>query len=173
MKSYAFPYRGRGQAGTALVEFVFVVMILVAMTFGVIDFCRVISTRQVMINLTREGSNLASRSTPITNTVNAIMASAAPLKIDTKGRIIVTAVLNNNGKLEISDQLSKGGVAATSKIGTGVKKLAKMPPTTIPVPRSGQKVYVTELFYSFQPITPIGKILNLVLPTQLYEVAYF
>jgi Flp pilus assembly protein TadG len=160
-------------SGQATIEFVFIFFILAALVFGLIDFCRVISTRQVMINLTREGSNLASRNTALTNTVAAILASASPLNIGTKGRIIVTAVTNSNNLYTITDQISEGGITAVSVIGTGVNTPATMPATTVPIPPLGQTVYVTELFYSFEPITPIGKLLELALPTQLYEVAYF
>ena len=37
----------------------------------------------------------------------------------------------------------------------------------------GQTIYVTEVFYSYQPVTPIGNMLNVVLPSTLYEAAYF
>ena len=41
-------------------------------------------------------------------------------------------------------------------------------------PQLNQTVYVTEVFYSFQAITPIGNFLSkTLLPTQLYNVAYF
>ena len=53
--------RGRCRSGQALVEFLFVVVILMVMLFGMIDFCRAISTWQVMVNVSREGSNLAAR----------------------------------------------------------------------------------------------------------------
>ena len=37
----------------------------------------------------------------------------------------------------------------------------------------GKTVYITEVFYSYQPITPIGSLLGIVMPSTLYEVAYF
>ena len=38
---------------------------------------------------------------------------------------------------------------------------------------SGQKVYVTEVFYKFSSATSVGKLLTSVLPSQLYSVAYY
>ena len=47
-------------------------------------------------------------------------------------------------------------------------------PATIPsLPQPNQTIYVTEIYYSFQAVTPIGKLLNVTLPTRLYDAAYF
>jgi Flp pilus assembly protein TadG len=165
--------RANDCAGQALLEFVFVCVMMLALSFGLIDFGRAIYQRQVLTALTRDGSNLASRGTTLTNTVDAVISSANPLDITTKGRVIVTAVFNSNGVYTISGQLSKGGLGATSKIGVGTGNPANMPDTTLPIPPLNQTVYVTEVFYSYTPITPIGKLLQMALPTNLYDVAYF
>jgi hypothetical protein len=39
--------------------------------------------------------------------------------------------------------------------------------------QANQTIYVTEIFYSFRPITPIGNILHVVMPSTLYQAAYF
>ncbi|HUI05735.1 MAG TPA: TadE/TadG family type IV pilus assembly protein [Verrucomicrobiae bacterium] len=170
----------RDRAGQALVEFVFVAAMLLLFVFGLIDFCRAISTRLVLTNLSREGSNLASRSTPITNAVDAVIAAANPLDINAHGRVIITAVAYDaHGNLIITNQLAKGGVAtfdSDTKVGLVVGTHVKsgwIPPTTPSLPVGNQFVYVTEVFYDFQAATPIGKFLNFTLPSPLYDVAYF
>jgi len=163
---------GQGESGQAFIEFTFVALAMIVMLFALIDFGRVIYERQVMVNLTREGSNLASRGTSLTNTLTAITNSAAPLNISTKGRVILTAVYNNNGSLVVSNQLSAGGIFASSKVGT-TGGPATLPATAFTIPQSNQYLYVTEVFYSYAPITPIGKLLSITLPTQLYDAAYF
>jgi len=126
-----------------------------------------------MTNLTREGSNLASRGTDLPQTAAAVVAGAAPLDLNRKGRVIVTSVLNNGGSFRITGQTSQGGISATSKVGSGIGNPAKLPTAAPQIPQPNQTVYVTEVFYSYQPITPIGKMLKIVIPSTLYDAAYF
>jgi Flp pilus assembly protein TadG len=174
LKSQPVPMRrARSCSGQALLEFVFVSFMMIVLLFGLIDFGRAIYQRQVLTALTREGSNLASRGTSLSNTVEAVINSASPLDIIAKGRVIVSAVYNSNGTYRVTAQVSKGGVNATSKIRNGVGTPAVMPATPVAIPPSNQTAYVTEVFYSYTPITPIGKLLNFTLPSSLYDVAYF
>ena len=63
-------------------------------------------------------------------------------------------------------------LGATSQIGSVVGGTAILPATV--VPQLNQTVYVTEVFYKYKPITPIGNLLTgTVLPSQLYDVAYY
>jgi Flp pilus assembly protein TadG len=168
----------RDRSGQALVEFMFVASILLLLLFGLIDFCRALSVRQVIINLTREGSNLASRGTDINVAADAVVASAAPLDIDTpSGKVIITAVINVNGDFIVTNQVSRGQLSATSKIGPGgigsTVSTNFIPSTPVTIPKPNKIVYVTEVFYSFQAVTPIGDFLNFTLPSPLYDVAYF
>jgi Flp pilus assembly protein TadG len=167
----------RDRSGQALVEFMFVASILLLLLFGLIDFCRALSVRQVITSLTREGSNLASRGTTMSDAVDAVVASAAPLDIDTaSGKVIITAVINVNGAFTITNQVSRGLLTATSKIGTGVGAPVSttwIPNTAVPIPKANKIVYVTEVFYDFKAVTPIGAFLNFTMPSPLYDVAYF
>jgi hypothetical protein len=59
----------RGSAGSergqAILEFVPVMILMLTMTFAVVDFSYLIWQHQIIIGLTREGSNLASRDTSL------------------------------------------------------------------------------------------------------------
>jgi Flp pilus assembly protein TadG len=169
-----------GESGQALAEFAFVAMLLIVLAFGIIDFSRAIFDKQVIDHLSREGSNLASRGTDPALAATAVVNDAPPLNLATSGRVIITTVTNNGTSYNITDQVSQGGISATSKIGSYNPKLANNP-ATLPIaatsasaiPQPNQTAYVTEVFYSYQALTPIGSILKIVLPTQLYDVAYF
>lgn len=161
-----------GSSGQAIVEFTISAMVLVTLVFGLIDFSRAVYDIEVMKSLTGEGSSLASRGTSLTDTASAVVLAAAPLDLNDKGRVIVTSVFNNNNSLKITGQASQGGIAALSLVGNVVGGLATLP--TGAVPQVNQTVYVTEVFYSYKPITPIGNFLSkTTLPSQLYDVAYY
>lgn len=164
----------RNRAGQALIEFTFVAFMMIVMLFGLIDFGRAVYERQILTNLSREGANLASRSTDFTNTISAVMLSSSPLQLNTKGRVIITSITNFNGTARIASQLAQGSLtAATSKVGTTVGGAATLPATAFALPRPNQTLYVSEVYYTYAPITPLGKLLTLTLPTRLYDAAYF
>jgi hypothetical protein len=41
------------------------------------------------------------------------------------------------------------------------------------IPQSNQTTFVTEVFYGYSPVTPIGRLVGLTLPSTLYDAAYF
>src|SRR5271157_1916127 len=159
-------------SGQALIEFAISVTVLLTLLFAVIDFGRAIYDVEVMKNLTGEGSSLASRGTSLSDTATAVVGGATPLDLNDNGRVIVTSVFNNNNSLKVTGQASQGGIAALSKIGNVIGGAATLPSAAIP--QVNQTVYVTEVFCNYKAITPIGNFLSKnVLPSQLYDVAYY
>ncbi len=167
--------RCRGdERGQALVEFVFCSLMLLVLVFGLIDFSRAIHDKQLMSGLTRQGSNLASRGTSLQDTVSALVTQGNSLDVGTQGKIILTSVANVNGVAKVTGQAeSVGGITVTSRVGTGMGQPASLPATANLVLQKGQTIYVTEVFYSFQMVTPVGNLLKLALPSTLYAAAYF
>jgi len=168
-------FRRSNNRGQAIVEFLLFAMVLVLLFFGLIDFGRVIQDRLILINLSREGSNLASRGASLTTTMTDVINDAAPWNMNANGRVIVSSVLNSNGTFLITEQVASGGLsgtAAPSRIGH-MGGSATLPATTVPLPQPNKYLYVTEVYWPFTPLTPIGQLLGLTLPSVLYDVAYF
>jgi Flp pilus assembly protein TadG len=161
------------ESGQALVEFTVILVLTVILALGAIDFGRILSDLEVMSGLTRQGSNLASRGTSLSDSAAAVVSGDAPLDLSRNGEVIVTAVTSVNHVNKITGQVSQGGIVYTSKIGQGVGNLATIPLAAAPMLQTGQTIYVTEVFYSFQAVTPLGNLVKMVMPSTLYEVAYF
>jgi len=151
---------------------------LVLLAFGMIDFSRALYDHEVMINVSREGSNQAARgggtsiNAALSNAITAVVLGAAPLDFaGSNGKVIISAVFNNAGNITVISQATRGTLStANSLVGT-VGSGAKMPKTSPQIPSTNKTMYVTEVFYGFAPVTPVGKLF--MSPTQLYDAAYF
>jgi Flp pilus assembly protein TadG len=170
-----------GESGQALMEFAIIASVMIILALGVIDFGRAIYDKEVLSDLSRTGSNLASRgscggtvSLCLSTAANAVITEPSDLNMVANGLVIVTSVTNYKGVTTITGQYSQGnGSLGSSKIGSAVGGPANLPVTVPPIPPANQTIYVTEVFYPFAPITPIGKFMTIVFPATLYDVAYF
>jgi len=161
------------QSGQAMLEFAIIASLVIIMVFAIIDFGRAFNQMQVMVGLTRQGSNLASRGTSLTDSAKAVVAGDAPLDLNTNGEVILTSVTNNASGNIITGQVTQGAMSQASKIGQGVGATASLPSNAIAMMQPGQTIYITEVFYTYQPITPISTLLNIVMPSTFYQAAYF
>jgi|SRR5208282_2426229 len=177
-------------SGQALVELALVVVLLLILVCASIDFGRALNTLQVMSELSRQGSNLALRLEGTSSCDNLctavadVLAGESGLNLAGNGKIIITSLSEtlsgsetvgpSGGPYTIAEQdVSSGGLSATSKLGTTVG--ASVTLTGAPGLQKGQFLYVTEIFYGFTPATGIGALTNNIvgMPSTLYDIAYF
>jgi len=182
IEGLAWAKRLADERGGALVEIAMCLPFLCILAFGTIEFSEMILDYQVMNGLTRQGSDLASRGTDLSTTVSALVTQGASLSISTQGRIFVSEVSDardSSGNLIANDPIivnqveSPTGIAATSVVGSTVGGAATMPASATSVLNGGQTLYVTEVFYSYNPLTPLGGFLNTSFASTLYDAAYF
>jgi Flp pilus assembly protein TadG len=164
-------HRLNDRSGQALLEFVFIATFMLILAFGLIDFARALIARQVLTNVTREGANLASRGTSMTNAMQAVITSASPLNLNQTGCVILSSVYRDTlGRAKVTAQCKQGGLAANSAVGA-VGATAVLPDPALLA--NNDTMIVAEVFYHFVPVTPLGKMLKITLPSTLYDVAYF
>jgi Flp pilus assembly protein TadG len=156
-------------------ELALLVPLLCLVMFAIIEYSRALNYEQKLVDLSRQGSNMASRGTPLATAASTVAQNSAPLNVSGAGVVIVTSVARVNNVDTITGQATSGSLLISSKIGTGVGNRATVPATAddIFANNAGQTVYITEIFYPLQQITPIATMWGLVLPSTLYQVAYF
>lgn len=86
------------EAGIAAIEFALLLPLLVFLVMAVSDFARGLQANMVLINLSREAANLASRSKlQLTDNsqaiIGAVAASAPPLDMKNKGMLYITKLM--------------------------------------------------------------------------------
>jgi Flp pilus assembly protein TadG len=180
----------RHESGQALVEFSLVALMLLSLTFGLIDFYRALYEKEVLANLTREAANESARGSGtstwqiMSNAMLAVASSSESFALNStnkNGVLILTAITNDfsgkTSKYIVSQQMEEGKLAATSKVGPqglGYPAFLPKPTNTLyPMLQSNRTVYVAEIFYSFKAVTPIGALIKATLTNQFYDVAYF
>lgn len=167
------------QSGQAAVELALAVSLLLILICASIDFGRALNYAQGLVEMTRQGSMLASRGDTLTQAAKAVMAGESSLDMANSGKVIITAVTNNKNVNTITGQVVQGTGGSScnggcdSQIGSGVGSTATVPAAAAGTLQQGQTIYVTEVYYSFQPVTAVGNLTSVVLPSTLYEAAYF
>ena len=167
--------RMRMQSGQAFFELAMLVPLLLLFMFAIIEYSRALNMEQHLVDLSRQGSNMASRGTTLSTAASTVATNSAPLNVSGAGAVIVTSVARVSNVDTITGQATSGSLNVTSRIGTGVGSRATVPASVddIFANNSGQTVYITEVFYPLTQITPIARMWNLVLPSTMYQVAYF
>lgn len=177
--------RFSGDRGQALVELAISVFLLFILVFGAIDFARAIYYVEVIKNLTGEGSSMASRGTSLLQTAQTVVTDAGTnLSLSSQGCVIVTSVLKTAGvsnPLQVTGQSAPQGACTgiSSKIGCypppSTCGSATLPSEAVAALQLNQTLYITEIYYTYKAVTPIGKLLNNanLLPSQLYDAAYY
>ena len=167
--------------GQALLELALIVVVLAVLVMGMVEYGRMFVTRQMMIVASREGANLAARGTTLSNTVASMVATApAMLFTNGSGTIIATSVTRSaNGTPTVSGQVKYGASNYVSRVGNLNASGSAVTLPSTQLPQTNQTLYVTEIFYPFSPVTPLGSLLNVARGTNtgvitlLYDATYF
>jgi len=145
----------REAAGQSTVELALVLPVLVVLAFGVYDFSRAILANNAVINMSREGASLASRSTRDPQDVMDALAFSVPsLPMKTDGMMYITKGTVTRGVITYPDapvawQGNTGDhTGMGSDFGDVAKPLAGMDSQNRPLLADGN-FYVFEVYYRY------------------------
>jgi hypothetical protein len=152
-----------------LIELALVLPLLLVLLMGIGDFGRLILFDNILINMSREGANLSSRSTlPSPFIIDALNHTASPLDMETNGMVYITRVVGVDGgggtlvwRIEEQYRAASGDAGLMSQLSwlctswTAAKcnlpaaqadKLVTLPLT----PALGAEVHVVEAIYHYR-----------------------
>jgi TadE-like protein len=168
-----------GEAGQALLELAISLLVLVTSAYFIIDVSRALYYKQVMRALSGEGSSMASRGTSTLQSAQTVLSDAGTdLNLATSGCIIVSSITNTGSgdtPLRVTGQSFAGSCTGiSSKVGCYPPPsncgIATIPSEAVSALGTDQSLYVTEIYYTFKPATPIG---GSIVPERLYDAAYY
>ena len=170
-----------------MIELALIMPILLLLFLAVADFSRAILFNNLLINLSREGANLASRTAQNSQfIIDALIHTSAPLEMSSRGIIFLSRVKGVDGGsgtvisvVEEQYRSVAGDASLLSRLwhcsnweGTGKCTLpaaASARVVTLPFTLElGYEVHVAETIYTYNPLT------NFFLKSspQLYSVTY-
>lgn len=188
--------RRQSERGQSIVEFSLVLPLLIVTALGVVEISYAMLDQHIVTKLTREGSNLISRSTALGDAANALRTmSSRPVDLDNGSRLILSVVRNiptigasNYNKAILAQRYAYGNLSQNSKIltagtpsfGPGPEYAAPnqdnntgLQVTNLPITLSlGGTLYITEIYTTHPTITPLAGF-GIQVPETLYSIAYF
>jgi hypothetical protein len=185
--------------GQSLIEFALVLPLALLIVLGVVEVGMMLLDEHVVTRLSREGSNLISRDTPLDTAAEVMTSmSARPVDFSNGSKVIFTvlkrgatsgtanydrlvmyqrAEFGNFSGPGLSRVQSAGGAiggppdykAADSDSDAGLR-VTGVPANLVTVP--GGMVYITEIFTRRSRLTPLDRF-GVSVPETLYSIAYF
>lgn len=164
--------------GQTMVELALILPVLLLLSFGVFEYSRSVLTKNIIVNMSREGANLAARTQELPQTImTAIATTADPLDMGTNGMIFITEVMGiDDGTGTVNPIVQKqyryvnGGYSANSIVWGGCGSWTDGECTVSGNPiadlegdggsisgmeaviNDGETVYAVEVFYDYAPI---------------------
>ncbi len=171
MKNGVTHFKGRrASTGLSMIELALVLPVLLLLLLGVADFGRFILFDNILINMSREGANLAARTSQSPQfIIDALNHTATPLDMETHGMVYITRVVGADGgagtvvsRVEEQYRASIGDASLQSKLSwscpswTGgkcnvpVAQADRLVVLALPRPLGlGEEVHVVETTYHY------------------------
>ncbi|MGH8637264.1 MAG: TadE/TadG family type IV pilus assembly protein [Burkholderiales bacterium] len=198
MKTRAWQFLGAA-SGQSLIEAAMVTPLLVVIALGVVEVGYALLDQHVVTRLTREGSNLISRDTPLQTAAQVMRGIASrPVNFDNGTSKVIFSVLKrgettgtaNYDRIILYQRYEYGSYGGSSKLATAGGGSFGGPPnyeaansdnntglrvTNVPadlVAVKGGLIYVTEIYTRHSLMTPLNRF-GITVPETMYSIAYF
>jgi Flp pilus assembly protein TadG len=186
----------KSESGQALLEFALVVPLVLLLVMGVVEVSYVTLHQHVVSRISREGSNLISRDTTMTDAATALTSmSSGPVNFNDGSSTVIFSVVKqvatagaaNFNKPVLYQRYVYGSYAGSSILNNAGGSFGPAPDytalnsdndTSLQVTNApatlaaGGLLYVTEIYTRHPLLTPLNQF-GVMMPTTLYSIAYF
>lgn len=84
----------KASKGQSLIELALILPVLLLLALGVVDFARAIQFNNILVSMSREGANLASRTSYTPQSIIAVLNNTAePMVMATNGMMYITRIM--------------------------------------------------------------------------------
>ncbi|MEZ4415831.1 MAG: TadE/TadG family type IV pilus assembly protein [Gemmatimonadota bacterium] len=160
----------RSDRGQELIELAIVLPVVLFLLLGTIELGYAFTVAHAMAGLSREGASLASRGATLTEVAQVVIDNGGDINMTARGGVVASRVVVQGSTPTVTDQFSRGSVGASQMGPLGSPAAALQ---SISGLQDGRVLYTVEVFYAYQPITPLSGVLGRILPSSLYEAAVF
>lgn len=160
----------RSDSGQGVAEFALVLPVILIILLGMVEFSHAYDRVHGLAGLSREGANIAARGTALGEVLSTVTANGENLKMAGNGGAIVSRVVVQGGEPVVLASVATTGYDSKSRIMD-----ADTPAKWISMAgfSEGSTHYAVEVFLSYEPVTPLGRLYKAVAPQVLYERAVF
>ena len=143
-------------SGTTIIEFAFIIPVVLLMLLGGFDIARYILINQKLDRAAATMSDLVSRPSNISEAeINQLMAAAIevvrPFSLSTKGGVIVSSVHKQTGQpASVTWQIKGGGPIRPNSLIGSVGNTPVMPNGF--VIRDNENIITTEVYFDYEPL---------------------
>lgn len=165
-----FGQLAREDAGQGIVEFALALPIMLMILLGMVEFAHTYDRVHGLAGISREGANIASRGAALNEVLEVVVANGTTIRMDTRGGAVVSRFVVRQGTPTVEAQIASDGYSNQSRLlngDTAAEWIAKAGYA------EGSTHYVVETFLTYEPVTPLSRILKAAGPEQLYQRAVF
>lgn len=160
----------REDAGQGILEFALVLPIMLTILLGMVEFANTYDRVHGMAGISREGANIASRGTALSEVLSVVLADGQTINMQTRGGAVVSRVVIREGSPTVEAQVASDGFTSASRLLSGGRATEEIAQAGY---AEGSTLYVVETFLTYEPITPLSRLLKSAGPDELYQRAVF
>ena len=160
----------RSDSGQGVIEFALVLPLILIILLGMVEFSNAYDRTHGLAGLSREGANIAARGTGLNEVLATVLADGQTLRLSAEGGVIVSRLVIQDGQPVVMAQITTLGYEASSRLTDVNGSAAWISGAGF---AEGSTHYSVEVFLTYSPITPLARLIRVVMPSVLYERAVF